>query len=91
MATKGRAQKATVTGQETPAPLAPAVTGAEPVPISSAPMSAADRENPKKLSGDALRELAWRRGISRTECARLTDAKIREQLEYLIHRQYEAA
>lgn len=52
-------------------------------------LSAHERENPQKLSGDALRELAHRNGLSRTECARLSDEKIREQLRYITYRQYE--
>jgi hypothetical protein len=51
-------------------------------------LSAADRENPAKLSGEALRALAHRRGIARSELAKMGDAKIREQLRYLTSRQY---
>lgn len=55
------------------------------------PLSAADRENPEKLTGAALRALAHRRGLSRTELAKMTDEKIRVQLRYLVHRQYDEA
>ena len=55
------------------------------------PLSSADRENPEKLSGDALRAHAHRRGMARSELTRLSDEKIREQLRYLTYRQYEAA
>lgn len=51
-------------------------------------MSAADRENPDKLTGEALRDLAHRRGIARSESARMTDEKLRMQLRYIVHRQY---
>lgn len=54
-----------------------------------APLSAADRENPEKLSGCALRELAHRRGLARSEVERMDDDKIRIQLRYLTHRQYD--
>jgi hypothetical protein len=47
------------------------------------------RENPDMLAGDALRTLAHRRGLSRSELNRLPDEKIREQLRYLTHAQYE--
>lgn len=54
-----------------------------------APLSAADRENPEKLSGSDLRELAHRRGLARSEVERMDDDKIRIQLRYLTHRQYD--
>ena len=52
-------------------------------------LSAADRENPEKLSGSDLRELAHRRGLARSEIERMDDDKIRVQLRYLTHRQYD--
>lgn len=52
-------------------------------------LSAADRENPEKLSGSDLRELAHRRGLARSEVERMDDDKIRMQLRYLTHRQYD--
>ena len=52
-------------------------------------LSAADRENPEKLSGSDLRELAHRRGLARSEVERMDDDKIRIQLRYLTHRQYD--
>ena len=51
-------------------------------------LSAADRENPEKLSGSDLRELAHRRGLARSELERMDDDKIRVQLRYLAQRQY---
>lgn len=64
-----------------------------PAPIPSpepAVLTTQDRENPAKLSGQALRDLAHRRGIARSESARMTDEKLREQLKYATYRQYEA-
>lgn len=52
------------------------------------PISAAHRENPEKLSGDALRALAHRRGLPKSDLQRMSDTKIREQLRYLAYRQY---
>lgn len=52
-------------------------------------LSAADRENPEKLSGSDLRELAHRRGLARSDVERMDDDKIRTQLRYLNHRQYD--
>lgn len=54
-------------------------------------LSAADRENPEKLSGEALVKLAHRRGIALSDLAKMSDDKIREQLRYLVHRQYDEA
>lgn len=61
---------------------------AEASGIDLSAMSAADRENPDKLTGEALRDLAHRRGIARSESARMTDEKLRMQLRYIVHRQY---
>ena len=52
-------------------------------------LSAADRENPEKLSGSALHELAHRRGLARSDIATMDDEKIRTQLRYIVYRQYE--
>lgn len=54
-------------------------------------LSAADRENPEKLSGSALRELAHKRGLARSDVATMDDVKIRTQLRYLTYRQYDDA
>ena len=61
------------------------VVVAAPAP---AELSASDRENPDKLTGDALRALAHRRGVSRSEAERMDDAKLRLQLRYITNRQY---
>ena len=52
-------------------------------------LSAADRENPEKLSGSGLRVLAHRRGLARSDIERMDDDKIRTQLRYVTHRQYD--
>ena len=57
---------------------------AQPSPM----LSAADRENPDKLTGEDLRALAHRRGVSRSESASMSDDKLRMQLRYITHRQY---
>lgn len=54
-------------------------------------LSAADRENPEKLSGSALHELAHKRGLARSDIAKMDDEKIRTQLRYLTYRQYDDA
>ena len=56
-----------------------------------ASLSAADRENPDKLTGQPLRELAHRRGLARSSLDAMSDEKIREQLRYITHRQYDDA
>jgi len=54
----------------------------------SAILSASDRENPDKLTGEDLRALAHRRGVSRSESASMSDDKLRMQLRYITNRQY---
>ena len=61
----------------------------ENVLSDAAPMRATDRDFPNRLSGDALRELAHQRGLARSSLDSMTDTKIREQLRYILQRQYE--
>ncbi len=61
---------------------------ASAAPAIAEPLSAADRENPEKLTGEALRALAHRRGIARSEAETMSDEKLRMQLRYITHRQY---
>lgn len=49
------------------------------------------RDNPDYLAGDVLRQFANERGMSRSEVDSMTDDKVREQLRYLVSRQYEEA
>lgn len=51
-------------------------------------LSAADRENPEKLSGQALKDLAHRRGMAKSILATMPDDKIRMELRYIVNRQY---
>jgi hypothetical protein len=57
----------------------------------AAVLSAQDRENPQKLTGEALRQLAHRRGLARSQLVTMSDEKIREQLRYITYNQYEQA
>ena len=59
------------------------------VVAESVPVRATDRDFPNRLSGDALRELAHQRGLARSSLDGMTDTKIREQLRYILQRQYE--
>ena len=61
----------------------------ENVLSDAAPMRATDRDFPNRLSGDALRELAHQRGLARSSLDSMSDTKIREQLRYILQRQYE--
>lgn len=58
-------------------------------PLSS--MSAADRENPEKLTGELLRAHAHRRGLAKSALEGMTDERIRTELRYITHRQYDEA
>jgi hypothetical protein len=53
------------------------------------PLPAYLREHPEMLTGDALRALAHKHGIARSEAAKMSDEKIRLQLKYAIYRRYE--
>lgn len=70
-----------------PSPVEPVAASAIPTPV----LSASDRENPDKLSGQALRDLAHRRGIAKSILPTLSDEKIRTELRYATYRQYEDA
>ncbi len=59
------------------------------VVAESVPVRATERDFPNRLSGDALRELAHQRGLARSSLDSMTDTKIREQLRYILQRQYE--
>ena len=69
--------------------------GTSAVPVETAmapeavPVRATDRDFPNRLSGDALRELAHQRGLAKSSLDSMTDTKIREQLRYILQRQYE--
>lgn len=76
---KRAAQEAQETVQLEVAPLEPSIQT----------LSASDRENPSKLTGDALRELAHRRGLAKSQLPSMSDEKIREQLRYITYNQYE--
>lgn len=57
-------------------------------PAEAARLPAQHREHPRFLGGEALKQLAHRRGLARSECDRLDDERLRVQLNYLISRQY---
>ena len=63
--------------------------GETSAPLESDPANAADRDFPNRLSGEALRRLAHQRGLARSSLEGMTDTKIREQLRYILQRQYE--
>ena len=70
---------------------------AKPLHTSGAPaalevaLRAHERENPERLSGQALRDLGHRRGMSRSEMERMPDEKLRLQLRILTANQYAEA
>lgn len=75
------------------APAGGAIAAAQAPVVAAAaePVSAADRENPEKLNGEALRVFAHRRGLARSAVDAMDDAKIRRELRILAYRQYETA
>lgn len=88
-AKKAAAKKAPVKDLAQPASSVPIDKPVDPVPeAEQVPITAADRENPNKLTGQALRELAHRRGMARSVLADMPEEKIRMELRYITHRQY---
>lgn len=74
-----------------PAPPAPppAPTPAARAEPDLAAMSENDRNDPRKLWGQALRDFAHRRGAaSRSAMEGWSDEKLREQVEMVVYRQY---
>lgn len=73
---------------------APVLASEPPVLLLAGPeLTYAQRNNPDKLGGQKLRELAHQRGMSRSELERYgdDDRRIREQLQYLEARRRDAA
>lgn len=52
-------------------------------------LPAYQREHPDKLSGQALRDLAHRHGMAKSELATMPDEKIRIQLRYIAYNRSE--
>lgn len=85
MAGRGRPRKFVSTDEASALPVdASNVDEASCDDLSRLP--AYQRENPEKLTGEALRNVAYRSGISRSELSRLSDEKIREQMRYIEYR-----
>lgn len=68
---------------------APARKANDAPPAQPTRMSAADSINPMKLSGQALKDLAHRMGIARSDAAGMSDDRLREQLRYRTSHLYE--
>ena len=71
-----------------PAPKSAKAQVQQPAVEQPKPLTAGDRENPDKLSGDDLRALAHRRGLAKSVLATMPDEKIRMELRYITNRQY---
>lgn len=85
--------QADIQAQSAEAVAEPQAIAAEPGQAADpyAGISASDRENPNKLTGQPLRDLAHRRGIGRSTLATMSDDKIRSELRYITYRQYDDA
>lgn len=100
MATRGPKpgwkQSGLIEAKETPpAPVdptkVPEVQVVNPPEPTAQRLTAADLENPSKISGQMLKDLAHKRGLSRSSMEDMPDDKIREQLRYITQNQYEDA
>lgn len=81
-----KAKRAASTPPELEAKPVAAQAAAGPVLIGETPLSelsAAQRNNPRYLTGSALRDLAHRKGLPKSTLADMPDDKIREQLRYI--------
>jgi hypothetical protein len=72
-------------------PVAQALELVVPAGSDTPRLSATDRDNPAKVSGQELRVLAHQKGMARSLLDGMGDDKIREQLRYITQRQIEAA
>lgn len=63
----------------------------EPAEPATREESAFDRENPERQTGEALRALAHRRGLSLSAMVGMSDEKIRRELNVITYRQYSEA
>lgn len=71
--------------EATPAPVAP--VEAEP----TRRLTYEERNNPKYLSGQVLRDFAHSRGVPKSSMESMTDEKVRCEVNFLIARQYDDA
>ncbi len=53
---------------------------------AGASVPAYHREHPDKISGQALRDLAHKKGMAKSELADMSDDKIRTQIKYIDYR-----
>lgn len=89
-----RAVKAPAPGALQGAPLqAPLSHAVQKIPAERplSELSAAERNNPANLNGQALREFAHKKGMPRSTVADMPDFKIREQLRYIEAHRLESA
>lgn len=84
---QARAEQAALVPDQAPEAAVEQSAAASPLPV----LSASDRENPNKLTGQALRELAYRRGLAKSILPSMSDEKIRTELRYITYRQYDDA
>jgi hypothetical protein len=68
-----------------PPPPAPAQPARQDLSL----LTTQQREDPRFLWGDALRDFAWRRGLSRSSMEDWDDEKVREQVLMIVRRQYD--
>ena len=68
-----------------PPPAAPA----QPARQDFSLLTTQQREDPRFLWGEALRDFAWRRGLSRSSMEDWDDEKVREQVLMIVRRQYD--
>ena len=86
MAGRGRPRKVVSTGEASASPVDASITDQDDPSACLDDLPAYQRENPEKLTGEALRNLAHRSGIARSELSRLTEDQIRAQMKFIEYR-----
>ena len=82
----GRTRKVVSTGEASALPVDAQPTKQKTASVSAENVPVHHREHPDKISGQALRDLAHRKGMAKSELATMPDDKIRTQLKYIDYR-----
>lgn len=82
----GRPRKVVSMGKASALPVDAQPTQQTPDSAAAEYVPAYHREHPDKISGQALRDLAHKKGMAKSELANMSDDKIRIQLKYIDYR-----
>jgi hypothetical protein len=83
---RGRPRKVTTACEASALPAVAQPASQEIGSVSTESVPAHHREHPDKISGQALRDLAHRKGMAKSELTTMSDDKIRTQLKFIDYR-----